>query len=136
MLYFMDPVLRERAAISPPTKFYQLQHQNNIENEHEIDFEREEATVRPQLSLAFAPEQPAPVDEGDLPDEDTVVSDEGMEMVHQPRTEGTRGVPIAPPPVSVSSDESDGGMAPTIVEVSTVTQADFAPIGGINQRRG
>jgi Type IV secretory system Conjugative DNA transfer len=137
MLYFMDPVLSERAAVPPPTKFYQLQHHNNIENEREIDFETEEATVRPQLSLTFASEPPpSPVEEGELVDEDAVVSDEGMEIVHRPRAEGPRGIPIAPLPVAVSSEESDGGMEPSIVEVATVTQGDIAPIGGINQGRG
>ena len=57
-------------------------------------------------------------------------------MVHRPRAEGPRGIPIAPLPVSVSSEESDGGMEPSIVEVATVTQGDIAPIGGINQGRG
>jgi len=134
MLYFMDPVLSERAAVPPPTKFYQLQHQDNIENEREIDFEKEEAMVRPQLSMAFTiPEQALPEEE-EVSD-DAVVSDEGMEMVHQPRAEGLRGFPIVPP-VSVSSEESDGGMEPLTVEVATVTQGDIAPIAGINQGRG
>ena len=86
-----------------------------------------EAAVR--LARAHAEDE-------ELPDEDAVVSDEGMEMVHQPRAEGPRGIPIAPLPVVVSSEESDGGMEPSIVEVATVTQGDIAPIGGINQGRG
>ena len=134
MLYFMDPVLSERAAVPPPTKFYQLQHQDNIENEREIDFEKEEAMVRPQL-LTFTIQEPCQAEEEELPDEDAVVSDEGMEMVHQPRAEGPRSISIMPP-VSVSSEESDGGMEPSIVEVAAVTQGDIAPIGGINQGRG
>jgi hypothetical protein len=135
MLYFMDPVLSERAAVPPPTKFYQLQHQDNIENEREIDFGKEEAMVRPQLSMTFTIPEPAQAEE-EVPAEDAVVSDEGMEMVHQPRAAGPRGIPVAPPLVAVSSDESDGGMEPSIVEVATVTQADMAPISGINQGRG
>jgi hypothetical protein len=136
MLYFMDPVLSERAAVPPPTMFYQLQHHNNIENAREIDFEIEEATVRPQLSLTFTSEQPSPVGEEEPAEEDSVVSDEGMEMVHQPRAAGSRGIPVAPLRVAVSSEESDGGMEPSILEVATVTQGDIAPIGGINQGRG
>ena len=136
MLYFMDPVLSERAAVPPPTKFYQLQHQDNIENEREIDFEKEEAMVRPQLSMTFTIPEPAQAEEEEVADEDAVVSDEGMEMVHQPRAAGPRGIPVALPPVAVSSDESDGGMEPSIVEVATVTQGDMAPISGINQGRG
>jgi hypothetical protein len=135
MLYFMDPVLSERAAVPPPTRFYQLEHQNKIENEREIDFEKEEALVRPQLSMTFATEQPGPDEDEELPDEEAVVSDEGMEIVHQPRTDGLRSIPIALPG-SVSSEESDGGMQPSIVEVATVTQGNIAPIGGINQGRG
>jgi hypothetical protein len=136
MLYFMDPVLSERAAVPPPTKFYQLQRQNNIENEREIDFEREEATIRPQLSLTFASEEPSSVEEEERADEDSVVSDDGMEMAHQPRAEGPRGVPVAPLPVVVPTDESDGGIETSIVGVATITQADIAPIGGLNQGRG
>jgi type IV secretion system protein VirD4 len=135
MLYFMDPVLSERAAVPPPTKFYQLQHENNIESEREIDFEKEEALVRPQLSMTFATEQPAPAEDEGVPDEEAVVSDEGMEMIHQTRAGGPRNIPIAPP-VLVSSEESEGGMQPSIAEVATVTQGDIAPIGEINQGRG
>jgi type IV secretion system protein VirD4 len=138
MLYFMDPVLRERAAVPPPTKFFQLERKNNIENEREIDFEKEEATVRPQLSLTFATEEQSSVsvEEENPAEEESVVSDDGMEMAHQPRTEGPRGGPVAPLPVAVSTDESDDEVEPAIVGIATVTQGDIAPIGGLNQGRG
>jgi hypothetical protein len=136
MLYFMDPVLSERAAVPPPTRFFQLVQENGVTVEREIDFAYEATRVRPQLMLSLPIEEPAIEEPADAEGESFDSSDEGLESAHQPRTPQYFGAVDASPIADPVSEEADGGMDSSLPSVATTTEGDLAPIVGINEGRG
>jgi type IV secretion system protein VirD4 len=111
MLYFMDPVLRERGAVEPPTKFLQIVRKDNMELEREINFEEEENKIQPQLSLiptahpiSVAHTEASAIDE----DGDVVTDDDGLYHAQINAGEDGYGDPL-PAHYHAAAGDDDGG---------------------------